>query len=199
MGSEQDATSRILEILRRDEKHSANELLPLIYNELRRLAERQLGALPPGQTLGPTALVHEAYLRIVRDGEGDDLSWDSRGHFYSAAAEAMRHILIDRARAKGRHKRGGGRLRSRFDLALESVVEESTPPDDLLDFDDALSRLAAVDAGAAQLVKLRVFAGLRLDEAARMMGLARRTADREWAFARAWLVHALRQDNPDAG
>jgi RNA polymerase sigma factor (TIGR02999 family) len=147
----------------------------------------------PGQTLQPTALVHEAYLRLVGAGEGPP--WDSRGHFFAAAAEAMRRILLDRARNKHRQKRGGGwrRLRlEQIDLAADG------PPDDLLALDEALERLAREDPPCAELVKLRFFAGLTQDEAAAALGIARRTADRYWAFARSWLYDALREGEEPA-
>lgn len=196
MSADRNEVTRVLERIGRGEKHAANDLLPLIYKELRILAVRRLRGQPPGQTLNPTALVHEAYLRLIGDDVGDELLWDSRGHFYAAMAEAMRRILVDRARARLRQKRGGGRLRLEFELAIDSVVTESVSSDDLIDLDQALSQLAAVDADAAQLVKLRLFAGLSHGEAALAMGVARRTADRDWAFARAWLIDVLRSAGP---
>src|SRR5262249_30962251 len=141
----------------------------------------------PGQTLDATALVHEAYLRLV--GAGDELHWDSRSHFFAAAAEAMRRILINRARDKNRLKRGGGR--KRLDLNRLAVVEAATD-EDLVVFEEALEQLARETQLCAELVNLRFFAGLSLDDAARSLGIARRTADRYWAFARAWLYRALR-------
>jgi RNA polymerase sigma factor (TIGR02999 family) len=184
------AVSEILDVLARggDRPMAARELLPLVYAELRRLAARKLDRAAPGETLQPTSLVHEAYLRLVSG--GDERSWENRGHFYAAAAEAMRRILIDRARDKGRLKRGGGRRR-RY-LNLDERFDEVAPPDDLIDVDDALARLADVDPDAAALVKLRVFARLTLGDAARALGIARRTADRDWAFARAWLFEEFR-------
>ena len=167
---------------------ASSDLFPLIYAELRQLAARRLQQLPPGQTLSPTALVHEAYLRLVQDKAGSH-PWDNQGHFYVAAAEAMRRVLIDRAREKGRMKRGGGRRRA--DLDLDSLIADDAPPEDLLDLDAALSRLELVDANAALLVKLRLFAGMTLGEAADAMNVSRRTADRDWAFARAWLLETL--------
>jgi RNA polymerase sigma factor (TIGR02999 family) len=186
--------TRILDALggKEREPRAARELLPLVYSELRRLASRKLNAAP-GETLQPTALVHEAYLRLV--GGGDDRPWDNRGHFYAAAAEAMRRILIDRARDKARLKRGGGRRRRH--LNLDELFDDDDAPEKLIDLDDALTRLAAVDADAAALVKLRGFAGLTLGQAARALGVSRRTADRDWAFARAWLFEQLRpRDEP---
>ena len=155
-------------------------------------AARRVADEAPGQTLQATALVHEAYLRLV--GPDERRSWKDRGHFYAAAAEAMRRILIDRARDRNRLKRGGGRRRE--DLDLEAVLDDEASPDDLIALDEALARLAAEDPVAAELAKLRLFAGLTLTAAAASLGLARRSADRTWAFARAWLFDAL--NPPDA-
>jgi RNA polymerase sigma factor (TIGR02999 family) len=141
----------------------------------------------PGQTLQATALVHEAYLRLVGPDTGKP--WDGRGHFFAAAAEAMRRILLDRARDRKRLKRGGTRRRESLDL--NSLVGDDAPPDDLIDLDEALGRLAQIDARGAELVKLRLFAGLTLDEAATALGVVRRTAERDWSFARAWLFQQL--------
>lgn len=165
---------------------SATDLLPLVYEELRKLAAARLAAEKPGQTLQPTALVHEAYLRIVGDRGAKD--WNGRGHFFAAAAEAMRRILINRARDKNRLKRGGDRERVHFDLLSDPAT---APDEDLLELDDALSSLADTNSQAAELVKLRYFAGLTLPEAATMLGLSTRSASRLWAFARAWLIDAL--------
>jgi len=181
--------TRLLDAAAAGEPHAAAELLPLVYEELRKLAAARMAAEPTGQTLSPTALVHEAYLRLVGLDPGQP--WNSRGHFYGAAAEAMRRILINRARDKGRLKRGGGRRR----VALDHLTDPAAADDeDLLDLDDALTRLAAAYPDAAELVKLRFFAGLTLDDAAAALGMARRTADRQWAFARAWLFDALGRD-----
>ena len=166
--------------------HHAHDLLPLVYEELRKLAAARLAAEKPGQTLQPTALVHEAYLRVIGDGQSKD--WNSRGHFFAAAAEAMRRILINRARDKRRLKRGGDRERVHFDLLADPAT---APDDDLLELDDALSDLAGTNPQAAELVKLRYFAGLPLPEAAAILGLSTRSAARLWAFARAWLIDAL--------
>ena len=164
----------------------ASELLPLVYDELRKLAVARLANEKPGNTLQPTALVHEAYLRLV--GEGQPENWNGRGHFFAAAAEAMRRILINRARDKQRLKRGGDRER----IDLDGLSNPATAPDaDLLDLDSALDRLAVVQPQAAELVKLKFFAGLTLHEAGAAIGMPPRSADRLWAFARAWLVDAL--------
>jgi RNA polymerase sigma factor (TIGR02999 family) len=165
---------------------AAKELLPLVYAELRKLAAARLAGEGSGQTLQPTALVHEAYLRLVGGGARD--GWDSRGHFFAAAAEAMRRILVDNARRKGRAKRGGGRRRVDLDDAdLISVAA----PDELLLIDEAITKLAVEDAHAARLVRLRYFAGLSVEEAAELSGLSRSTAYEHWSYARAWLHHEL--------
>jgi RNA polymerase sigma factor (TIGR02999 family) len=176
----------ILDAIDQGEPYAAEQLLPLVYDELRRLAAAQIAHEKPGQTLDATALVHEAYLRLV--GPADDHRWQNRGHFFAAAAEAMRRILVERARRKGRQKRGGERVR----VCLEVVQPAAAVPnDDLLALDEALSRLAAADAAAAELVKLRYFAGLSIPQAAEALGIGRRSADRLWAYARAWLREAL--------
>ena len=157
-----------------------------LYDELRRLAASRMRREKPGQTLQATALVHEAYLRLVDEEQARN--WDSRGHFFAAAAEAMRRILMNHARDKNRLKRGGGRRRvnlDQIDLAL------NTPAEDLLAVDEAIQQLAEEDSVGAELVKLRFFAGLNLRQAAESLGVARRTADRHWAFARAWLCDRL--------
>jgi len=179
--------TRILDAIGQGEQKAARDLLPLVYAELRRLAARKLASQASGQTLQPTALVHEAYLRLV--GGEDKRQWDNRGHFYVAAAEAMRRILLDRTRDKRRLKRGGGRRRQ--DLDLHILLDDDAPGDDLIDLDEALTRLAALDDEAAALVKLRLFAGLTIDEAARALGVSRRTAERDWTFARTWLFGQL--------
>jgi RNA polymerase sigma factor (TIGR02999 family) len=167
--------------------HSARELLPLVYSQLRRLAARKLVRAIPGETLQPTSLVHEAYLRLAAGGE--DQLWDNCGHFYAAAAEAMRRILLDRARDKKRLKRGGGRRRK--DLNLDELFDDDAPPDELIDLDEAITRLASVDSQAAALVNLRVFAGLTLADAAHRaphrrprLGLRPRLVIRAAAFRR---------------
>jgi RNA polymerase sigma factor (TIGR02999 family) len=182
--------TRILSSIEQGDPHAAEQLLPLVYDELRMLAAQKLAQEKPGQTLQATALVHEAYLRLVssQPDEQSKMTWNSRGHFFAAAAEAMRRILVNRARDKGRLKRGGGRQR----VDLDNICDPATASDeDLLDLDDALERLAGAHPECAELVKLRFFAGMTLDEAAAALGLARRTANRQWAFARAWLFDAL--------
>ncbi|AMV27314.1 ECF sigma factor [Gemmata sp. SH-PL17] len=164
---------------------AAAQLLPLVYDELRRLAVARLAAEPPGQTLQPTALVHEAYLRLVAAGHDQ---WDHRGHFFAAAAESMRRILIDGARKKAAARHGGAMQRQALDPEAALVPE---PREDLLALDEALSRLEAVDPLKANLVKLRYFAGLSLAEAASALDLSERTAGRHWAYARAWLRRAV--------
>jgi RNA polymerase sigma factor (TIGR02999 family) len=175
--------TRILTAIEQGDPRAAEDLLPLVYEELRQLAAQRLAQEKPGQTLQATALVHEAYLRLV-DKETVQ-SWDSRGHFFAAAAEAMRRILVESARKKKR-QRHGGEFR-RVDLQ-EAVSLADSPPDDLLALDEALSRLATREPAKAELVKLRYFAGLSIDEAADLMRISRTTAKRYWAFARAWLL-----------
>ena len=171
--------TRFLQAIDQGDPHAAAELLPLVYNELRKLAAAQLAQEKPGQTLDATALVHEAYLRLVGDQQ-----FDNRRHFFAAAAEAMRRILVEAARRRGRQKRGGRLVRQNldaFDLAAPEVSE------DLIALDEALDQLSAVDPAAARLVQLRFFAGLSLPQAAETLEIAPRTADRLWAYARAWL------------
>jgi RNA polymerase sigma factor (TIGR02999 family) len=169
--------------------HHAQSLLPLVYDELRRLAANKLAHEKPGQTLQATALVHEAYLKLVDSGQRQE--WESRTRFFAAAAEAMRRILIDKARRKQSRKHGGeyGRVE-----LLDSDLTLDPRDDDLLALDEALTQLASVDAEAAELVKLRVFTGLTIDEIARQMQVSPRTAKRNWAFARAWLRSAMGRD-----
>jgi len=183
--------TRILASIEQGDAGTAGELLPLVYDELRKLAALKLAHERPGQTLEATALVHEAYIRLV--GREPKRPWDGRGHFFAAAAEAMRRILVDRARDRRRGKRGGGRRRIRIDL---NAVLHDPPDDDLLALDDALQSLAREDPAGAELVRLRAFAGLTLTEAAQMMGIGRRTADRYWAYARAWLCDASSENEP---
>ena len=183
------AVTRILSALEQGDPHAAAQLLPLVYDELRQLAAQKLAQEKPGQTLQATALVHEAYLRLVDSAEAQH--WNSRGHFFAAAAEAMRRILINRARDKHRQKRGGSWERVDFD---QVVVADRASDEQILAIDDALQALAQKNAPCAELVKLRFFTGLTLEEAAAALGIARRTAHRYWAFARAWLFDALRPE-----
>jgi RNA polymerase sigma factor (TIGR02999 family) len=180
--------TRILSAIEQGDAQAAAQLLPLVYDELRRLAAARLARETPDQTLEATALVHEAYLRLV--GADPGRHWNGRGHFFAAAAEAMRRILVDRARRKHAEKRGGDR--HRVSLAAADAVAEP-PADDLLALDEALARFAAIDPIKAELVKLRYFAGLSEDEAAAALGIARATASRWWAYARAWLIDALEE------
>lgn len=166
----------------RADLQSADELLPLVYGELRRLAARSLSRERPGQTLNATALVHEAYLRLTKQDGGP--GWRDSAHFFRAAAEAMRRILIEAARRKGRLKRGGDC--ERFEL-VDSDIQVARPPEELLAVDEALGRLAQEDEAAAEIVKLKYFVGLSIEEAADALGIARATAYRHWKFARAWL------------
>jgi RNA polymerase sigma factor (TIGR02999 family) len=178
--------TRILYAIQQGDPQAAEQLLPLVYEELRKLAAAKLAREKPGQTLQPTALVHEAYLRLM-DAAGGRI-WDSRGHFFAAAAEAMRRLLVENARRKRRQKRGGALRRVELDAAQ---ISYSSPAEDLLDLNDALDCLAAEDPQAAQFVKLRYFAGLSVEEAAEMVGLSRSTACEHWAYARAWLHRRL--------
>jgi len=175
--------TRILSAIEQGDPRAAEELLPLVYDELRKLAAERMAQEKPGQTLQATALVHEAYLRLVDATKAQQ--WENRGHFFAAAAEAMRRILVESARKKKRHRHGGGR--QRVDLQ-EAISLTDSPNDDLLALDEALTRLAARAPAKAELVKLRYFAGLSIDEAADLMHLSRTTAKRYWAFARAWLL-----------
>jgi RNA polymerase sigma factor (TIGR02999 family) len=174
--------TRLLSAIEAGEPAAAEQLLPLIYDELRKLAAQRLAQEKPGQTLQATALVHEAYLRLVGAQTGQQ--WDGRGHFFAAAAEAMRRILIEKARGKAREKRGGDWNRVDFE---HLDVECSVSPDQLIELDDALSRLTGLDHLAGELVKLRYFAGFGLDQAAAALGISTATAYRHWAYARAWL------------
>jgi RNA polymerase sigma factor (TIGR02999 family) len=180
--------TRILDAIGAGDPHAASRLLPLVYDELRRLAAQKLTHEPPGQTLQPTALVHEAYLRLVaspgRESGESEARWDNRGHFFAAAAEAMRRILVENARRRRCLKRAGELVRQELDEALLAAPE---PREDLVALDDALNKLATADPTAAQLVQLRYFAGLAIPEAAQVLGVSPRTADRLWAYARAWL------------
>ncbi len=174
--------TRILSAIERGDPQAAEQLLPLVYNELRKLAAQRLAREKPDLTLQATALVHEAYIRLV-DTEAVN-RWDSRGHFFAAAAEAMRRILVDQARRKRRPKHGGDRRRLDYAEAIQAPVP---PGEDLIALDEALEKLACVDPTSAEIVKLRYFAGLSLAEVADVVGISRRTADRRWSSARAWL------------
>jgi RNA polymerase sigma factor (TIGR02999 family) len=175
--------TNLLEAAARGDRRAAADLLPLVYDELRRLAAARMAAEKPGHTLDATALVHEAYLRLI-----GDQHFDAKSHFFAAAAEAMRRVLVNHARDRGRLKRGGGRNR----VDLDQLTSPSAANDgDLLELDEALDRLANEFPVAAELVKLRFFAGMTLGDAAEVLDIPRRTADRQWAFARAWLADAL--------
>jgi len=181
--------TRILEAAQRGEPSAASELLPLVYGELRRLAAHKMAQEAPGHTLQPTALVHEAWLRLVTPEQ--QAQFQNRAHFFGAAAEAMRRILVDRAREKKAVKRGGNLERVEID-AVELL--SPMPDDELLALDEALDRLATVDTRAAEMVKLCFFVGLTQEEAARELGVSLATAERIWAFARAWLLREVRKD-----
>ena len=182
--------TQILAAIEAGDAHAAEELLPLVYEELRKLAAAQMAREKPGQTLQATSLVHEAYLRLV--GGEPHVHWNSRGHFIGAAAEAMRRILVENARRKKTGKRGG--TRKRIDLSQAEPLDQADP-DALLDLDELLTRLAAEDPEAAGVAKLRLFAGQSVEEAAQALSTSRASAYRQWAYARAWL-HARLGDAP---
>jgi RNA polymerase sigma factor (TIGR02999 family) len=182
--------TQILSAIEQGDPQAADQLLPLVYDELRRLAAQKLAQEKPGQTLQATALVHESYLRLVDTDKAQH--WNSRGHFFAAAAEAMRRIVVENARRKRTIKHGGQRVRVEMDEAL-LVGEEARV--DLLDLSEVLDQLASADAQAAELVKLRFFAGLTGDQAAQMLGISPRSADLLWAYARAWLFERLRHQD----
>jgi RNA polymerase sigma factor (TIGR02999 family) len=190
--------TRVLDAIDRGEPLAAHELLPLVYDELRKLAAQKLAHEKPGQTLDPTALVHEAYLRLVGSSEANAVGasargWANRRHFFAAAAESMRRILVERARHKGRDKHGGGRRREHRDLD-GFVADESA--EELLALHEALNQFAARDPQKAKLVELRFFAGLTLEEAAECLDISLSTADRSWRYARAWLYAAMSGADP---
>jgi RNA polymerase sigma factor (TIGR02999 family) len=185
--------SHLIDAATAGDPKAAADLLPLIYGELRKLAAARMAAEAPGQTLTSTALVHEAYLRLVGGEQPQD--WNGRGHFFAAAAEAMRRILVENARRKARAKHGGGYQRLNLD-GIQLAVD--SPPDHLLALDDALSSLAERDGQAARLVELHCFAGLSIEQAAGVLGISTRTAYRDWGFARAWLYRAIRDSEPDS-
>ncbi len=180
---------QVLDAIEQGDPHAAEQLLPLVYDELRKLAAHKLADEPPGQTLDATALVHEVYLRLV--GTHDTRRWEGRRGFFAAAAEGMRRILVDRARHK-RSQKGGGQL-ARHDIEEPDLAAPDVS-DDILNVDEALNGLAVADPQAAELVKLRYFAGLSIPEAAEALGISPRTADRLWAYARAWLHEALHRE-----
>lgn len=181
--------TRLLQRIESGEQHLSEQLLPIVYDELRKLARARMAAERPGQTLQPTALVHEAYLRLVGD---EPVGWDSRGHFFAAAAEAMRRILIDRARRRGRIRHGGELRRTTFD---GDRLPDADAHSELLDLDRALSDLEAKDQQMADVVKLRYFAGLSIEETAAALSLSPRTVNRSWTAARAWLRSQLGDDS----
>jgi RNA polymerase sigma factor (TIGR02999 family) len=183
--------THILSAIEGGDRQAADQLLPLVYDELRKLAAQKLAREAPGQTLQATALVHDAYLRLVGT---SDPGWDGRGHFFAAAAEAMRRILIENARHKAALKAGGGRQK----LGLAQAEPAIEGPDlDLLALDEALTALEARDPRRARLVKLRYFAGLTVEQAAQALGISDSTADNDWAYARSWLRLAMLGDEPD--
>jgi RNA polymerase sigma factor (TIGR02999 family) len=191
-----DDVTRILSAIDGGDAHAAAELLPLVYAELRRLAAQRLAGERPGQTLQATALVHEAYLRLVGGGD-DGQNWNGRGHFFAAAAEAMRRILIDNARRNRRPKHGGDRTRVDLDeAACIALPVADADACDLLELDEALTALAASEPVKAELVKLRFFAGLSMPDAARSLGISLATAERYWTYARVWLYSRLEGRNP---
>ena len=189
LGGMADVT-QLLDAAAAGDPKAAAELLPLVYDELRKLAATRMAGEKPGQTLQPTALVHEAYLRLVGGGER---AWDSRGHFFAAAAEAMRRIVVEAARRKNRLKHGGGHERLEVELA---ALPTRLPPDDLIALDEALARLERLDPVKARLVTLRYFAGLTIEQAAEALGISRVTAHRYWTFARAWLHQQMAGGEP---
>ena len=182
--------TRVLSAIEQGDPHAAEQLLPLVYDELRRLAARRMAREKPGQTLEATALVHEAYLRLIDVEKAQH--WNSRGHFFAAAAEAMRRILVEAARRKGRLKHGGGRVRE----GSERAIAFPERPEQLLALDEALDRLTTASSQAAELVKLRYFAGFSNAEAASFLGISPRKANQVWAYARAWLREELGDDLP---
>ena len=190
--------TRILAAIEGGDAQASAELLPLVYGELRRLAAARLAQESPGQTLQATALVHEAYLRLLG---AEGAAWQGRGHFFAAAAEAMRRILIEQARRKKRIKHGGGRRKLQLDEGLDVAAPEDCEDfaAELVALDAALEKFAAEDPAKAELVKLRYFAGLTAEQAAAVLGISRATAARHWTYARAWLYHAMAQGEMSQG
>lgn len=188
--NESDASDPVFPPGSPDAKHRTAEILPTIYRELRKLAAQKMANESPGQTINATALVHEAYLQLEKTADG--VRWDNRGHFYMAAAEAMRRILIDRARSKNTLRRGGQWERTDLDH-VDAPIAEPEPSDELLALDEALHELDLLDERKGRLVKLRYFVGLGSQEAADLLGISKATADRDWAFARAWLHSKVRK------
>jgi RNA polymerase sigma factor (TIGR02999 family) len=193
--------TRILGAMEQGDPRAAEQLLPLVYVELRKLAAQKLAQEKPGQTLQPTALVHEAYLRLMPSAEAEEShnpSWDNRGHFFAAAAEAMRRILVQNARRKKRDKHGGDRRRvdlQEHDAPVERPADEILALDEeVIVLDEALTRLAKEDAAAAQVVQLHFFAGLSIEQVAELVGVSRASAYRQWAYARVWLRQAIDAD-----
>ena len=189
--------TRILSAIDQGDPHAAEQLLPLVYQELRKLAGQKLAQEKPGQTLEATALVHEAYLRLVASGDASaprEQHWNSRGHFFAAAAEAMRRILIDQARRKKSRKRGGDLERHPIE---EVEIAAPAPAVDLLAVNEALDKFEQIDKLAADLVKLRYYAGLTIPQAAEALGISSTTADRHWAYARAWLHAELKKSDAE--
>jgi RNA polymerase sigma factor (TIGR02999 family) len=182
----------LLDAVQHDDPYEAAELLTLVYDDLRRLAAHRLAHEAPGQTLQPTALVHEAYLRLLRD--TTEVHWDGLPHFFAAAAEAMRRILVENARRKRTFKHGGHRPRQALNEA-ELLAPE--PRENLLALDEALTALAATDPDAAELIQLRYFGGLSIPEAAQVLGISPRSTDRLWAYARTWLLDRIKSDGPE--
>jgi RNA polymerase sigma factor (TIGR02999 family) len=180
--------THILTAIEQGDVKATDELLPLVYNELRRMAAHKMSSEPAGHTLQPTALVHEAWLKLV---DSSSQSWQNRAHFFGAAAEAMRRILIDRARRKSRQRRGSGA--EHLDVA-ELEIASPAPDDQLLALNDALDRFVVLEPQQAELVKLRYFVGLKVEEAAEVLGISEATAKRWWAYARAWLFHEIQSE-----
>jgi RNA polymerase sigma factor (TIGR02999 family) len=191
--------TNILSAIAQGDPHAASQLLPLVYDDLRKLAAKKLAHEKPGQTLDATALVHEAYLRLVENAteesaEAKEKGWSNRRHFFAAAAEAMRRILVENARRKGRLKHGGGRRRESPDL---DAFHAAGPAEELLALHEALEKFAAHDPKKAKLVELRFFAGLTLEQAAQCLDISLSSADRAWRYGRAWLYHAMAGDHPE--